>query len=840
MSSEAHGAVAPSSGVRRPAFSAHPGGAAAFGTRAGGVALLALLVLTGCGESGSDQLGTDAPRLECEREGYPCTWGEVSEAIRERTHRIGEVASLLLEGGATLEEVASFIDRQAGVAESEIFGDQVRFRLEDGRPGRIVPSDVLDHHWSDAHPIPPLDSTLGPGAPDDALPNRDPSVGAGRHIRDDTWDSRLLDPRRIFHPAPLHAATPPAQSSRHGIAAREPGKGKRALVVSPYEYDWPGTGAGAAERASLIKDYRKEHKGKVIYHADLRDIDDNPEDPGAIQRGVGAEPLLSGQVEFDDFLHWDQYNMVILVSHGAPDANCLYHPSGECPAIWAGRPKRESYDGYDGVDVMYMPVRRRGEERPPDPDTRYPRPRQRGEEWVPLPPGEALHPGLTPGEASTCMRLIDEGRDDPTTSSGKPCTYPTWEHERPRLLLTYEFFLKRYGSGLNNVFLFLWACSSGLNDMLLELFAPEGNENVTVLGWTSTVDGGVGTKVLHRSIELIGEPAWDSDKLMEELKKIDTGGVLTGRSMAPDEPPDADAEVVENSANPTHARDVVELRHPDAGRELEKGDTVRVVGMSGDGKPDSLDVRATVVGVSEPSSLEQVRLRVSVVGGPKPEEGVVPRAFTDQEGAYEHDGPVPLGRDVREGEVVDLEIEGELPGGGLTRWRYEDIHLASFSWTLTVSGGPAAGTYRGGPAVASIDRAGRITHVGLYTGTEVRPDVHVLVSVLEDAGYEPGVPARRGTFEVILNYGDPERVHLDVDSFKAERIGLSTVWPHYPPMVEIQRVTEETVEGFAEGAFSEQKTLDQAGTMRVEFRARACRVGDPDFSACTSLQPVSW
>lgn len=54
-------------------------------------------------------------------------------------------------------------------------------------------------------------------------------------------------------------------------------------------------------------------------------------------------------------------------------------------------------------------------------------------------------------------------------------------------------------------------------------------------------------------------------------------------------------------------------------------------------------------------------------------------------------------------------------------------------------------------------------------------------------------------------------------------------------------MTEETVEGFAEGGFWQirpEMLPDQLGTMRVEFRARVCRVGDPDFSACTSLQPV--
>src|SRR5690606_1863691 len=102
------------------------------------------------------------------------------------------------------------------------------------------------------------------------------------------------------------------------------------------------------------------------------------------------------------------------------------------------------YDAYAGVEVIFLPIRRYVEARPADPVTQYPRPREQDDEWVRLPPKETRHPGLTIREARECSSLLDQGEINASTSGGKPCTYPTWEHERPRFLLTTEFFYKQY------------------------------------------------------------------------------------------------------------------------------------------------------------------------------------------------------------------------------------------------------------------------------------------------------------------------------------------------------------------------------------------------------------
>jgi hypothetical protein len=70
----------------------------------------------------------------CEKQGYPCTWEEVSAETTERTFALADQALDRFEPGKAAELVA-WLEAQPGVAEaSEDDPTVVRFRLENGRP----------------------------------------------------------------------------------------------------------------------------------------------------------------------------------------------------------------------------------------------------------------------------------------------------------------------------------------------------------------------------------------------------------------------------------------------------------------------------------------------------------------------------------------------------------------------------------------------------------------------------------------------------------------------------------------------------------------------------------
>lgn len=638
----------------------------------------------------------------CDVESFPCTWDEVPPEIVERTDVLGEVAGLYGASGVPLDSVASFLAAQAEVATAVVAGTGVRFRLEGGRPAWVYPADELTHHRRPAG-----DSAAAADGQAGRL-----SLPSRRRMQASVFQLDELRNGLLawLAPSPLAAAVQ-AQGEEQGVAADEPGEGKKALILSPFEWEFPGTGVGYARRASVIRDYQERNGGDVVYHGDVAEFEDNPADAGDDARLLDGTRLLAGEVQFDDFLGWkeEKYNLILIATHGTYHRCDAPPPVGgakgatttrgdveeenRCPLIWAGRARQESYGSYRGVEVLTY-VKELHEP----------------------------HQGLTSTEAADCARRAskreEEGaseEDQLRTSGGKPCTVSD-EREKRLVGLWTPFFQEQYPDGLENVILFMGACRSGTNNVLLEHFAQDGNEHVVVLGFDAVVSGADGYEVGNKLLELL-DKGYHSREMIERLKKLDRTKHLVGRALAPGDEalPARPAEITDAATQPTHGRDVVELRDPAAGRELEEGDIVRVVGTPGDGKADSLDIRATLVGVSEPSSLEQVRLRVSVVGGPKPEAGVIPRAPTAREGAYEYDGPVALGRDAREGEVVDLEIEGELPGGGLTRWRYENIHLASSFITFSVSG-DAGGSQKAGLGVWGVLGTDRSRHAALEPG----------------------------------------------------------------------------------------------------------------------------
>ena len=305
------------------------------------VIVAALTLAPACG-SEPDARNAAAPApFECEVQAYACTWDEVPPEVVARTKTLAELGALYERSGASIENVAAFLRSQPGVPYVETIDTGVRFRLENGRPAWIYPGNELNHHQGDPATADDIDLL-------DAASPRAPSAM--------NLAGTVLDAVEQWLVPPAYAQEEPPS----GVADDEPGTGKRALILAPFEWQYPGHGYTTAARAERIRDYKPEAGGEVVYKADLAEFEDNPP--------IGYD-YVDGGVEFEDFLEWDTYNLVVLLSHGsvhychsiapvggerrvsgqAPDE---YPDSGECSLIWAGRAKQESYGAYVGVEIV--------------------------------------------------------------------------------------------------------------------------------------------------------------------------------------------------------------------------------------------------------------------------------------------------------------------------------------------------------------------------------------------------------------------------------------------------------------------------------------------------------
>jgi len=432
-------------------------------------------------------------------------------------------------------------------------------------------------------------------------------------------------------------------------------------------------------------------------HADMDKYGPNPvtgpdTDIEGLYQTFSGQSLLSGQVQFDDFLHWDDYNLVLLASHGTRykcnlrppvggeelvgNETTLNDPSASadiwCPLIWAGRAKQASYGSYIGVETMTMT-------------------------------GDIYdsHPGLTRIEAAECVVKLDVFHEaleaaaerahidpslppeiipEPTSPGGKPCRVIIGQRDQVLVGLWTAFFKTVYPNGLKNIILFLGSCQSGLNNILLDHFTggngsgggTSGSPNVAVMGFDDSVKSGDAWHVATEMLKML-DKGYDSEKMIKDLKELDRTQHLVGIAMDfHPQLPDSPAEVANSSSNPTHGRDVVELVDPDTGAEFEDGDRVILLGSLGDGEPDKIRLGMHMRGIDDATDVDAIKLELSVNG--RAPIGPYELARNIREGVMAAaEKEVELGFDVALNQTLDLEIRAELEGGGKSRWSYDDL-----------------------------------------------------------------------------------------------------------------------------------------------------------------------
>lgn len=338
-----------------------------------------------------------------------------------------------------------------------------------------------------------------------------------------------------------------------------------------------------------------------------------------------------------------------------------------------------------------------------------------------------LNPDLDAREAAYCRRILAENPDSRRVAAdldraqvpaGRPCAvYPESTGTGNFVMLSSRFFRQTYPDGIDDAVIVLSACSSGFSSGsatdpdLLDAF---NGDNTAVVGWTKAVSIGAAAaagKMLAEVLVQVDETVEDDSGLtvgqaIQKVKEL----IDEGRASAPsdaecrssddpscafqhgqvlsvinDLPADritgATLTVVGDSA--LRAREIVYLVD-EAGEELKTGGLIPVTGAAGDGRADSVELKIRVDGLEREENPEDVDLHIVFEDREIDVEEDLEREVA--KGVWEVGTLLPLGRDHRDGELVDLELVGILPDEGESRWLYEDIRLGGCYWTATLSG----------------------------------------------------------------------------------------------------------------------------------------------------------
>ena len=118
-----------------------------------GLLLCLLLLLAACGAaggggSGGDGTPNDDPPADtnfiCETQGYPCTLGEVTDAVLERSDALLVEAKSKIELGESYEQVLAWIKSHSDVAEAVVDVNGLYFRVEGGVPTWLIEPTVRE------------------------------------------------------------------------------------------------------------------------------------------------------------------------------------------------------------------------------------------------------------------------------------------------------------------------------------------------------------------------------------------------------------------------------------------------------------------------------------------------------------------------------------------------------------------------------------------------------------------------------------------------------------------------------------------------------------------------
>ncbi len=223
-----------------------------------------------------------------------------------------------------------------------------------------------------------------------------------------------------------------------------------------------------------------------------------------------------------------------------------------------------------------------------------------------------------------------------------------WDDLHKDLILTADFFRSQYPGGLKNTLVFLSACSSYADDLVQALQGPSSN----YVGWSQTVSELTASTKSHLLFE----------------------GMATGRTLQAvyaDLSVDGDTHDEFTGADiliglPTlRLRELLTVRDESSGQPLVSGQSVHIVGQPEDGEADSLSLLIDVEGIEE-GEADVFVLHLEI--DDKPFSSMVVGDAGAQIGPYAWQvrSSVPLGFDVKSGQVLKIRAWVQLPEGGIS------------------------------------------------------------------------------------------------------------------------------------------------------------------------------
>lgn len=444
---------------------------------------------------------------------------------------------------------------------------------------------------------------------------------------------------------------------------------KKALILAPFQWEF-----GSDELTKV----KEELTGVKDYSC-----------PGCVVTRVGQGGTES--INYNAFMDWEEYQLIHVSSHGTQ----LCDPAASGPTCvtailtgWQMLMSPEALGEYWHQQSLLPTWRPRGVELA----------------WF-MPSSSCERPPImvdpSTGQAGNIENPIRAGTD----AYARLCGDFLARDPILKEVVTDDFFRSRYKGGLPDKIIFLSACQSMKDPRLANHLASGGN--TAVLGWTETVDNSDAIKVAEEFYSYLLDilpaaqaangsgssggafrvkDAYDRAKkeMGEGIFGITGSGIVRGPG-GTIRHAGTGGDLIKGGSQVKRARELVALHNPGTGFEVADGTRMEIVGSPGDGKPDRLDVVIEVVGVGEDQNPAAFPLHLRL----NEADAVGTYALNEpvRDGTYRYRGLVDLGFDVARNGVYDINVWTDLPGGGISRWLYEDVILGRpCSWEAWIEG----------------------------------------------------------------------------------------------------------------------------------------------------------
>lgn len=233
--------------------------------------------------------------LDCEREGYACSAGEMKESTFQTINQYGDEMVSRLDKGKTLFEIEAWLKDQEGVTFTVTDGRALIFRVEGSVPIVIEHPAVLEARAQE--------ESKQPGQPAVIKKNLS-TTGASRT-------------RFSWIPRKAHAAQVVSQETEVVGSQRENREEKSALILEPYFYQLTPFVQG--QRIHDFLNPTRWYAGNVRYM----------EKTSFNTKNLEEEGYNAPDIDIRAFQGWDQYDVVHLHTHGNAICRDYANPTPE-------------------------------------------------------------------------------------------------------------------------------------------------------------------------------------------------------------------------------------------------------------------------------------------------------------------------------------------------------------------------------------------------------------------------------------------------------------------------------------------------------------------------------